>query len=138
MTRPGRKEGTLSSAGILIGVTAALAWLALVLAPVSGWSHAALVKSIPARRATLIKAPERVQLWFNERLEPEFATISVWDASGTQIDARDAVVGPDDPKKLSVGLRPLPPGSYTVRFRVLSVDGHVVKSEFSFRLRPPE
>ena len=40
MTRPGRKEGTLPSAGILIGVTAALAWLALVLAPVSGWSHA--------------------------------------------------------------------------------------------------
>jgi methionine-rich copper-binding protein CopC len=113
-----------------------MVWLALVLVPLSGWTHAMLVKSIPARRAVLAKAPARVQLWFNERLEPQFAAISVWDAGGAQVDAGDAVVGPDDPKRLSVGLRPLTPGAYTVKFRVLSVDGHVVESEYGFRLRP--
>ena len=96
-----------------------------------------LVRSIPARRAVLRKAPDRVQLWFSEPLEPQFATVSVWDAGGARVDAEDAAVGPDDPKRLSVGLRqPLGPGAYAVRFRVLSVDGHVVESEFGFRLKP--
>jgi copper resistance protein C len=113
-----------------------LAWLGLALAPVTGWTHAMLVKSIPARRAVLLKAPDRVQLWFSERLEPQFATLSVWDAAGARVDAGDAAVGTDDPKRLAVGLRPLAPGAYTVKFRVLSVDGHVVESEFGFRLRP--
>jgi len=42
----------------------------LLLSPLLGWAHASLVKSSPARRATLVSAPERVQLWFNERIEP--------------------------------------------------------------------
>jgi len=122
--------------GRLLVAVRFLVWLALALAPVSGWTHAMLVKSIPARRAVLVKAPDRVQLWFSERLEPQFATISVLDAGGARVDAGDAAVGPDDPKRLSVGLRSLAPGAYTVKFRVLSVDGHVVESEFGFRLRP--
>jgi hypothetical protein len=32
-------------------------------------------------------------------------------------------------RSLSVGIPPLAPGTYTVRYRVLSVDGHVVESE---------
>jgi methionine-rich copper-binding protein CopC len=47
-------------------------------------------------------------------------------------------VGPDDLKRLSVGVSPLAPGTYTVRYRVLSVDGHVVESEFSFTIREPK
>jgi methionine-rich copper-binding protein CopC len=46
-------------------------------------------------------------------------------------------VATDDPVRLSVGLRPLPAGTYTVRYRVLSVDGHVVEGEFPFTLRAP-
>lgn len=108
----------------------------LALLPVAvGWAHAALVKSIPARRATVTRAPDRVQLWFNEQLESQFARCSVWDRHGTQVDLRDARVDPDDPKQLSVGLPPLGPGAYTVKFRVLSVDGHVVGSEYAFTIR---
>ena len=61
--------------------------------------------------------------------------MSVWSSAGTQVDARDARVGPDDAKRLSVTLLPLPPGAYSVRYRVLSVDGHVVDSSFSFTIR---
>jgi methionine-rich copper-binding protein CopC len=32
-------------------------------------------------------------------------------------------------------LPPLPSGSYTVRFRVLSVDGHVAEDSFGFSVR---
>jgi methionine-rich copper-binding protein CopC len=98
-------------------------------------AHAVLVRSAPAARATLAERPDRVQLWFNERLEPAFSSVSVWNAAGTQVDAGDARVGADDPKRLSVPLLPLAPGTYTVRYRVLSVDGHVVDSSFSFTIR---
>jgi hypothetical protein len=115
-----------------------IAWLmtgTLVVAPTAAWSHAALVRSNPARRAVLTQPPERVQLWFNEPVEPRFSTISVSDAAGTRVDLQNAAVGPDDPKRLSVGLGRLGPGRYTVRFRVLSVDGHVVEGELSFQIR---
>jgi methionine-rich copper-binding protein CopC len=102
-----------------------------------GWAHAYLVKSSPARRAALTRPPAEVQLWFNERLEAAFSTLSVIDRDGLQVDMGDARVGPDDPKRLSVGVPRLAPGTYTVRYRVLSVDGHVVESEFSFTVRQP-
>jgi methionine-rich copper-binding protein CopC len=106
-----------------------LAWLgsaALALA------HAALVRSIPAARAELRRPPDRVQLWFNERLEPGYSSLSVVDGTGQRVDGQDARVAPEDEKLLAVSLPALPAGRYTVRYRVLSVDGHVVQSEFSF------
>jgi methionine-rich copper-binding protein CopC len=107
----------------------------LLLAPTVTWSHAQLLKSVPARRAVLSRPPARVQLWFNERLEPAFSQLSVWDRTGAQVDLKDAQVGPDDSKVLWVTMPPLEPGVYVVKFRVLSVDGHVVESEFPFTIR---
>ena len=113
----------------------AIAVLGLLLLATPAWPHASLVRSSPARRATLTTAPDRVQLWFNEAIEPKFSRVSVWDSAGQQVDLADARVEPDDPKRLTVGLKPLTRGAYRVRFRVLSVDGHVVESEFPFTLR---
>ena len=113
-----------------------LALLALLLVvPTSGWTHAYLVKSSPARRAVLSSSPGRVVLWFNERLEPQFSQLSVWNGEGGQVDGNDIQVGPDDPKRISVGVPTLPAGAYTVKFRVLSVDGHIVEAEFPFTVR---
>jgi hypothetical protein len=114
----------------------AVAALGLLLLATPAWPHASLVRSSPARRATLRTAPDRVQLWFNEAIEPKFSSVSVWDAAGQRVDLEDARVEPEDPKRLTVGLKPLGRGAYRVRFRVLSVDGHVVESEFPFTLRP--
>lgn len=116
---------------------AALAAL-LLLTPASGWAHAYLVTSSPARRAIVTRPPTEVQLWFNERLEPAFSSLTVIDRDGRRVDTGDVQTGgPDDPKRLSVRLRPLAPGTYTVRYRVLSVDGHIVESQFTFTVREP-
>jgi methionine-rich copper-binding protein CopC len=114
-------------------------WMSLLglvlLLPTSVWAHAVLVKSVPARRAVLTRGPARVQLWFNERLEAHFCSLSVWNAGGQQVDSGDVQVGPEDPKKLSVGLAALTPGAYTVKYRVLSVDGHIVENQFPFTVQ---
>ena len=97
--------------------------------------HSLLVRSRPGRGATVARAPERVQLWFSERIEPAYATLSVRSHAGTQVDAGDAAVDPGDPTLLSVTTPTLGPGRYTARFRVLSVDGHVVESSFAFTVK---
>jgi hypothetical protein len=106
-------------------------------APVPAESHAVLVRSVPAARAVLSRPPGRVQVWFSERLEPAFSSMAVWSASGAQVDKRDATVSADDPKQLAVTLGALEPGPYMVRYRVLSVDGHVIESSFPFTIKSP-
>jgi copper resistance protein C len=109
---------------------------ALLLVAGSALAHSVLVRSQPERRATLTRAPEEVRLWFSERIEPAYARVSVWDAGGKQVDARDAAVDPADATTLAVRTPGLRAGRYTVRYRVLSVDGHVVESSFSFTIAP--
>jgi len=98
-------------------------------------AHAVLVRSAPAHRAVLGQAPERVDLWFNERLEAAYSTVSVWNEAGRQVDGKDAAVGPDDPRRLSVSLNTRAAGQYTVKYRVLSVDGHIVDSRLTFTVK---
>jgi len=99
------------------------------------WAHAYLVKSVPAQRALLFRAPAKIQLWFNERLEPRYSSLIVSDSQGNRVDSGTAEVGDDDPKRLSVAVKPLPPGRYIIRYRVLSVDGHIVQDQFPFTVK---
>ena len=109
----------------------------LMIVPGAAWAHAALVRSFPAARAAMTRPPERVDVWFNERVEPQFSRLSVLDDQDQAVDTGAMVVGPDDARKLSVPVQPLRPGVYTVKFRVLSVDGHVVDGQFKFTVRNP-
>jgi methionine-rich copper-binding protein CopC len=108
----------------------ALAGLLALAAPAE--PHAVLVRSVPASRATVRQPPRQVELWFSERLEPAFSTASVWSAAGVRVDAANASVASEDPKRLSITLSPVAPGRYTVRYRVVSVDSHVAEGRFSF------
>jgi copper resistance protein C len=60
--------------------------LVLALLPASALGHAVLVKAIPAQGAAPAESPPRVELWFNERLEPAYSRASVTNESGAQID----------------------------------------------------
>lgn len=134
MNPPGRVKDSRTSRGGVIACLTALA-LAVIAWPSLSEGHAVLVRSVPAGGAMLTRPPERVDLRFNERLEAAFSTVSVWSAAGVQVDHRDVAVSSDDPRRLSVTLGRLEPGTYTVRFRVLSVDGHISESSFPFTVR---
>jgi hypothetical protein len=109
-----------------------LALLGLSLPPAAG-GHAVLIRAAPPARSTLRVAPPRAQLWFSERLEPVYSTVSVW-TNDVQVDGRDVQVAREDGRSLSVSLPPLDGGVYRVRYRVLSVDGHVVEGTYSFSI----
>ena len=58
----------------------------LLVSPATVLPHASLVKSVPARRAQIFKAPAQIQLWFNERLEAGFSSLRVINSSGKRVD----------------------------------------------------
>ena len=112
-----------------------LVFFILLVSPSTVSPHASLVKSVPARRAQIFKSPAQIQLWFSERLETRFSSLRAIDSSGKRVDLGNVEISTDDPKRISVGVNPLVPGQYKIRFRVLSVDGHIVENEFSFTIR---
>lgn len=95
-------------------------------------AHASLVKAEPARRAVLSTAPSQVRLWFNEEIEPAYASLSVLDEEKKPVTDNKVKVHPEDAKSIVLELPGMQPGRYTVKFRVLSVDGHVVDSDYNF------
>ena len=98
-------------------------------------AHASLIKSDPPRRATLSESPAKIQLWFNEEIETAYATVTVVDMNDKVVSqaAPEKVAG--DPKSITLVLPELGVGAYKVQFRVLSIDGHVVDSNYSFRIK---
>ena len=99
------------------------------------FAHAALTKAEPARRAVLAASPKQVRLWFNEEIEADYASLSLHDATGKALTEKKPLVHPDDAKSIYLELPELIGGQYTVKFRVLSVDGHVVDSEYKFTVK---
>jgi hypothetical protein len=112
-----------------------LVFCILAVSPSTVLAHASLIKSVPARRAQIFKSPPQIQLWFSERLEARFSSLRVIDSSGNRVDLDNVAVDTNDPKRISVGVKPLVPGQYKIRFRVLSVDGHIVEDDVPFTIR---
>ncbi len=103
----------------------------LLTAPV--FAHALLARSVPEANATLDRVPAQIELFFTETLEPSFSTITVLDSGGAQVDNGDSKLDPADTTHLTVSLRSLPDGVYTVAWKALSaVDGHVTTGSFPF------
>ena len=119
--------------GILLVTTLALA------VPLTALAHAKLVRSTPAQ-GEVQQSPSQVELWFNELLDVQFNSIVVFPAS--ELNAKSHAnlakgapqVDPQDQTHLTVALKPLPPGSYMVEWRVLSRDGHSAPGRFQFKV----
>ncbi|PYJ42706.1 MAG: copper resistance protein CopC [Verrucomicrobia bacterium] len=110
----------------------------LVLIPVAqACAHAFLERSDPAVGGKMHSAPAEVRIWFTEAIEPAFSSIQVFDTAGKQLDKKDTHVDSTNRSLLHVSLPPLPgPGSYKVVWRVVSVDTHVTKGNFTFQVVP--
>ena len=136
-----RRAGGSQAARIgLIAGAVVLVWVALgLLLPAdTAFAHANLARASPAPNSVLDEAPSRVAIWFTEPIEPSLSEIQVLDAQGSRVDDGDSLVDTNDPLAMSVGLTPLPEGTYTVAWRnVSTVDGHRVRGSFVFSVGQP-
>jgi len=112
----------------------AVLWVALLFTTLGTWlsiapvqAHGYIVRSIPADRAVLERAPTRLQYWFSEPLEPQFSELNLRDENGEIIlrggvDERDSSL-----LRLRIPPDTLTDGAYIVELRpAFASDGHVV------------
>ena len=102
----------------------------------SAVAHAELVKSFPVANSTLTKAPQYVQLEFAEAItnlkSKNANSIVILDSKAAKIAASKIVIKKDIARVEFVGT--LKPGKYTVKYRIVSADGHVLNAQFKFTL----
>jgi copper transport protein len=105
--------------------------------PAAAWGHAALLHTVPQANVQLNRPPTEVRLTYSEAVEPRFAVVSVTNAAGHSQTAGSPRRAATDPKTLVVPLKPnIAEGWYLVYWRVISVDGHPVRSAFEFAVGP--
>jgi methionine-rich copper-binding protein CopC len=99
-------------------------------------AHAELVKSFPVANSTLTKAPRYVQLEFGESItnlkSKNANSIVILNSKATKIATSKIVIKKAIARVEFVGT--LKPGKYTVKYRIVSADGHVLNSQFKFTL----
>jgi len=105
-----------------------LAWLCLAMPINPAAAHADFVSMTPSPGSTVGELSV-VTLTFSEDITPLGSTVVVLDPNGQQIEAGIAVQG----AIVSVSVNPpTVTGQYTVNYRVVSVDAHVVEGSQSF------
>ena len=105
--------------------------LMLLLATGSAQAHAFLDHAEPRVGNKLASPPHEVTLWFTQKLEPAFSTVTVTNAAGQRIDNGKARVSGN---QMSVPLRAGGTGTYHVNWHVLSVDTHTTEGNFTFQV----
>jgi len=94
-------------------------------------AHAFLDHAEPRVGNTVATAPREVTLWFTQKLEPAFSTITVTNSAGQRVDTGKTRVSGT---QMSISLRSGGAGTYRVTWRVLSVDTHRTDGSFTFRV----
>ncbi|OYX55021.1 MAG: copper resistance protein CopC [Comamonadaceae bacterium 32-67-11] len=116
----------------LLKIAPAALALHLLLATPHLHAHAQPEGSLPAHGSTVSGSPNRIAVWFNHPMR-----LTLFEVSGprgvvplSQGPGRDALT-----RFETSPATPLSPGKYTVRWRGLAADGHVMADEIYFTVR---
>jgi methionine-rich copper-binding protein CopC len=111
--------------------TIALASLLLMLIPGAAEAHAFLDHAEPRVGNKVAAPPREVTLWFTQKLEPAFSSITVTNSAGERVDTGKTRVSGS---QMSVPLKPGGTGTYHVNWHVLSADTHRTDGSFTFQV----
>jgi copper resistance protein C len=103
----------------------------LVLVMGKAVAHAFLDHAEPRVGNKVATAPREVTLWFTQKLEPAFSSMTVTNAAGQRVDTGKPRVSGN---QMSVSVRSGGAGTYRVNWRVLSVDTHTTDGNFTFQV----
>jgi copper transport protein len=101
--------------------------------PAAASAHATLTKTSPAYGHRVGKSPEVVRLTFDQSVDALPDAVHVYDAKGRLLSGRTRTSA--DRRTLATPVPRLARGGYTVRWRAVSADGHVVSGVFTFGVR---
>ena len=104
------------------------------LATTAAQAHAFLDHANPLVGSTVATAPHELTLSFTQNLEAAFSNVEVTGPNGARVDAGKPQISGNT---MRVGLKAAGPGTYRVRWHVLSVDTHTTQGSFTFRVGGP-
>jgi methionine-rich copper-binding protein CopC len=95
-------------------------------------AHDTLVSTQPAGNSTITAGPPEIRLTFDKPVQTGFTEVEVTGPGSTYWAAGPPSVNGDT---VTAPLRPLgPTGRYTIRYRIVSADGHPVSGQAVFTL----
>jgi copper resistance protein C len=115
-------------------LTAAVACAVLAAAPDAVLAHAVIVASQPAANAVVPTGEIAIRLQFNSRIDAARSRLTLVAPDGNEASLA-AAVG-DAPGVLAARAHVGTVGRWTLRWQVLSLDGHVTRGEVPFRVQP--
>ncbi len=131
--RPAVTRRRSARAAVALLIAGALVLVALLAASGIAQAHANLDRAEPAPNSTLPTAPRIVRAWFTEPLLAGGSALEVLDVTGRRVDLGDSRIDLADSALMTVGLPPLPDGTYTVAWRNTSTaDGHPLRGTYAF------
>jgi copper resistance protein C len=104
---------------------------ALLLGAAPAGAHAMLDHASPPVGGQVAASPATLDLSFTEGVVPHFSHVDVLGPSGQAVRT-GPLRSAKDGRDLIVSLPPLPPGQYTVVWRVTSQDTHKTEGRFRF------
>ncbi|MEC9016180.1 MAG: copper resistance protein CopC [Gemmatimonadota bacterium] len=97
-------------------------------------SHFGLAKSVPESDSSL-SSLGAIQLWFTQVPQDNSVGIRLINSAGDLMETDPPMQDSEDLKSYSIQVKgELGSGTYTVAWRGIGDDGHVVRSEFSFAI----
>lgn len=100
--------------------------------------HLKLKASFPAKDTVLTSAPDAVRLWLTEKADLPATRITVVNAAKQPLAlAKPTRAAAADAPIEAKFTQPPAAGAYTVTWKTMSKDGHVVSGTFGFTVRTP-
>ncbi|MCY9667396.1 copper resistance protein CopC [Paenibacillus alginolyticus] len=107
----------------------------LMLLPTTAFAHTGMESSSPKDKETITGPLTEIVLTFNTNLE-KLSTFTLLDKQGQKVNVDTVAV---EGKLLKGSLKtPLPNGDYTVNWKIVGEDGHVIERSFTFTVNMPE
>jgi methionine-rich copper-binding protein CopC len=108
-----------------------LALFVTVATATAAWAHSFPEEQNPAAGQTVAAAPSAVSIKYDAPIEHLFAKLEVVDGAGKDLATGQPEVSSDG-RILSVKVKPLKPGDYTVNWAVVCIDSHHTQGSYVF------
>ncbi|MBM3562236.1 MAG: copper resistance protein CopC [Alphaproteobacteria bacterium] len=97
-------------------------------------AHAVMTRTVPEQGATAVEGLAKVEIWYDSAIRDNMLALAVIDANGVRVDNRDPKVDAADQTHVFASVQPLAQGSYTVRYRAISVDGFLASGSWNINV----
>lgn len=100
-------------------------------------AHAFLLSTAPSDSAVLATPPTQIRLWFSEPISLVPRSLEVSGPDGRIVPIEPPRVAVGDSAELFAAVHARQPGTYLVRWAVISADTHPVRGALTFSIGTP-